>query len=208
MSIQLERLAALIESRKPQHGGDPATSYVAKLFAKGDDAILKKIGEEATETVMAAKDVRAGADPSKLLYEVRRPVVPLDAVLLAQFGLSPQQVHRRAGAPRRLVGPGRKGRAPAGLTPAPSQSRPSTGDNMDNCIFCKIAARQIPANVVYEDDELLAFKDINPAAPVHLLVIPKQHIASLADCTDAQAPLCWARCWRWRRRWRPSRASP
>ena len=60
---------------------------------------------------------------------------------------------------------------------------------MDNCIFCKIAAKQIPANVVYEDDELLAFKDINPAAPVHLLVIPKRHIASLSDCTDAQAPL-------------------
>lgn len=60
---------------------------------------------------------------------------------------------------------------------------------MDNCIFCKIAAKQIPADVVYEDDELLAFKDINPAAPVHLLVIPKQHIDSLSDCTDAQAPL-------------------
>jgi histidine triad (HIT) family protein len=60
---------------------------------------------------------------------------------------------------------------------------------MDNCIFCKIAAKQIPASVVYEDDELLAFKDINPAAPVHLLVIPKQHIATLSDCSDAQAPL-------------------
>jgi len=60
---------------------------------------------------------------------------------------------------------------------------------MDNCIFCKIAAKQIPASVVYEDDEVLAFKDINPAAPVHLLVIPKQHVASLSDCTDAHAPL-------------------
>jgi len=59
---------------------------------------------------------------------------------------------------------------------------------MDNCIFCKIVAKQIPASVVYEDDELLAFKDINPAAPVHLLVIPKQHVASLSDCTDAHAP--------------------
>jgi histidine triad (HIT) family protein len=60
---------------------------------------------------------------------------------------------------------------------------------MDNCIFCKIAAKQIPASVVYEDDELLAFKDINPAAPVHLLVIPKQHIDTLSDCTDAHAPV-------------------
>ena len=58
---------------------------------------------------------------------------------------------------------------------------------MDNCIFCKIVAKQIPASVVYEDDELLAFKDINPAAPVHLLVIPKQHVDTLSDCTDAHA---------------------
>jgi len=60
---------------------------------------------------------------------------------------------------------------------------------MDNCIFCKIVAKQIPAGVVYEDDELLAFKDINPAAPVHLLVIPKQHVATLSDCTDDHAAL-------------------
>jgi histidine triad (HIT) family protein len=60
---------------------------------------------------------------------------------------------------------------------------------MDNCIFCKIAAKQIPASVVYEDDELFAFKDINPAAPVHLLVIPKQHVATLSDCNETHAPL-------------------
>ena len=54
---------------------------------------------------------------------------------------------------------------------------------MENCLFCKIAAKQIPASVVYEDDDLLAFKDIHPAAPVHLLVIPKQHVATLSDCT-------------------------
>lgn len=52
----LARLAAVLESRKPENGGDPDKSYVARLFHKGDDAILKKIGEEATETVMAAKD--------------------------------------------------------------------------------------------------------------------------------------------------------
>ena len=53
---------------------------------------------------------------------------------------------------------------------------------MLNCLFCKIAAKQIPSSIVYEDDDLMAFKDINPAAPVHLLVIPKQHIATLSDC--------------------------
>jgi phosphoribosyl-ATP pyrophosphohydrolase len=91
MSTQLDRLAALIETRKPANGGDPTASYVAKLFAKGDDAILKKIGEEAVETVMAAKDVRAGADPSKLLYETA-DLWFHSIVLLAQFGLTPQQV--------------------------------------------------------------------------------------------------------------------
>ena len=54
---------------------------------------------------------------------------------------------------------------------------------MDNCLFCKIAAKKIPSAIVYEDDELLAFKDINPAAPVHLLVIPKTHVATLSDTT-------------------------
>ena len=91
MSTTLARLAQTIESRKPVNGGDPATSYVARLFSKGDDAILKKIGEEATETVMAAKDVRAGADGAKLLYEVADLWFHC-AVLLARFDLSPQQV--------------------------------------------------------------------------------------------------------------------
>jgi histidine triad (HIT) family protein len=50
-----------------------------------------------------------------------------------------------------------------------------------SCIFCKIVAGQIPAKKAYEDEELLAFHDINPWAPVHVLVIPKQHIATLAD---------------------------
>lgn len=52
---------------------------------------------------------------------------------------------------------------------------------MEHCIFCKIAAGQIPAHVVFEDEDVLAFKDINPAAPVHLLVIPKRHLDTLSD---------------------------
>ena len=91
MSTQLDRLAETIASRKPEHGGDPATSYVAKLFAKGDDAILKKIGEEATETVMAAKDARVSGDASKVLYECA-DLWFHSMVLLSRFGLSPQQV--------------------------------------------------------------------------------------------------------------------
>ena len=88
MTTILDRVAATIESRK---GGDPAASYVAKLFAKGDDAILKKIGEEATETVMAAKDARVSGDASKVLYECA-DLWFHSLVLLAQFGLTPQQV--------------------------------------------------------------------------------------------------------------------
>jgi phosphoribosyl-ATP pyrophosphohydrolase len=91
MSDILARVAAVIESRKPEAGGDPATSYVAKLFSKGDDAILKKIGEEATETVMAAKDARVSGDTSKVLYETA-DLWFHTMVLLAQFGLTPQQV--------------------------------------------------------------------------------------------------------------------
>ncbi|MCC6070498.1 phosphoribosyl-ATP diphosphatase [Massilia sp. GCM10020059] len=91
MSQTLARVADTIESRKPENGGDPATSYVAKLMSKGDDAILKKIGEEATELVMAAKDVRAGADRSKVLYECA-DLWFHSMVLLARFDLSPQQV--------------------------------------------------------------------------------------------------------------------
>lgn len=52
---------------------------------------------------------------------------------------------------------------------------------MDNCLFCKIIKGEIPSDKVYEDDEILAFKDINPATPIHILVIPKKHIASLAN---------------------------
>lgn len=58
-----------------------------------------------------------------------------------------------------------------------------------NCIFCKIVAGQIPAKKVHEDDELLAFHDIHPWAPVHVLIIPKRHIVSMADVTDAEAGL-------------------
>lgn len=60
---------------------------------------------------------------------------------------------------------------------------------MSDCIFCKIVAGQIPSRKVYEDDEILAFHDINPAAPVHFLIIPKKHIATLADAQSEDAPV-------------------
>ena len=87
----LAALAAVIESRKPTNGGNPETSYVARLLAKGSDSFLKKIGEEATEVVMAAKDVDYGADKDKLVYEVA-DLWFHSMVMLAHYGLSAQDV--------------------------------------------------------------------------------------------------------------------
>jgi phosphoribosyl-ATP pyrophosphohydrolase len=87
----LNRLARVIESRRPDHGGDPEKSYVARLLHKGPDAVLKKIGEEATETVMAAKDIAHGGDPAHLVYEVADLWFHC-MIALAQHGLTPQQV--------------------------------------------------------------------------------------------------------------------
>lgn len=55
---------------------------------------------------------------------------------------------------------------------------------MQDCLFCKIANKEIPAEIVYEDDQALVFKDINPVAPVHLVIIPRKHIPSLADMDE------------------------
>ena len=100
----LDRLAATIASRK---GADPSSSYVAGLLAKGDDAILKKIGEEATETVMAAKDgdkLRITAEVADLWFHC--------LVLLARHGLGPADVRaellRREGIPGNVEKASRK----------------------------------------------------------------------------------------------------
>lgn len=58
---------------------------------------------------------------------------------------------------------------------------------MDSCIFCKIVAKQIPANVVFEDERVMAFHDINPVAPVHVLIIPKEHIESVNHLNEQNA---------------------
>lgn len=57
----------------------------------------------------------------------------------------------------------------------------------DRCLFCRIVAGEIPARKAYEDDDVIAFHDINPQAPVHILVIPRRHIATLDDLTEADA---------------------
>ncbi|MCL1919260.1 MAG: histidine triad nucleotide-binding protein [Peptococcaceae bacterium] len=60
---------------------------------------------------------------------------------------------------------------------------------MDDCIFCKIVRKEIPADVCYEDEHVIAFKDINPVAPVHILVVPKEHIVSLNEATPENADI-------------------
>jgi len=87
----LARLAAVIESRKVANGGDPEKSYVARLLHKGPDAFLKKIGEEATEVVMAAKDADHGADKTRIVCEVA-DLWFHSMIALAHYGLTPADV--------------------------------------------------------------------------------------------------------------------
>jgi phosphoribosyl-ATP pyrophosphohydrolase len=84
-------VAAVIESRMPGNGGDPAASYVARLLHQGPDAFLKKIGEEATEVVMAAKDADHGGDPRKIVGEVADLWFHC-MIALAHYGLAPADV--------------------------------------------------------------------------------------------------------------------
>ena len=99
-SDALAELAAVIESRLPKNGGNADTSYVARLLHKGPDAFLKKIGEEATEVVMAAKDADHGGDRTKVVNEVADLWFHC-MIALAHYGLTPGDVvaelARRAG---------------------------------------------------------------------------------------------------------------
>ena len=90
-SDALARLAAVIESRLPARGGDPEKSYVARLLHKGPDAFLKKVGEEATEVVLAAKDAEHGGDKAKIVYEVA-DLWFHSMIALAHYGLKPADV--------------------------------------------------------------------------------------------------------------------
>lgn len=88
----LDRLAAVIASRMPANGGDPETSYVARLLYKGPDAFLKKIGEEAAETLMAAKDLQHGQGTPQALVGEMADLWFHSMIALAHFGLSPADV--------------------------------------------------------------------------------------------------------------------
>ena len=90
-SDSLARLATVIESRKPGRGGDPNASYVARLLNQGPDGFLKKIGEEATEVVMAAKDADHGGDKAKVVSEVA-DLWFHSMIALAHYGFAPADV--------------------------------------------------------------------------------------------------------------------
>ena len=90
-SDSLAHLAQVIESRLPKNGGDPTASYVARLLDKGPEAFLKKIGEEATEVVMAAKDADYVGDKTKIVYEVADLWFHC-MIALAHYGLTPADV--------------------------------------------------------------------------------------------------------------------
>ena len=96
----LARLAAVIESRKAANGGDPQASYVARLLHQGPDAVLKKIGEEATEVVMAAKDASHGGERSRVVSEVA-DLWFHSMIVLSLYDLAPADViaelEKRAG---------------------------------------------------------------------------------------------------------------
>jgi phosphoribosyl-ATP pyrophosphohydrolase len=108
LSAVLSRLAGIIESRRPDQGGNPDASYVARLLHRGPDAFLKKIGEESTEAVMAAKDLdfalRSGADIDASRQRLVGEIADLwfhCMVALAHYGLRPDDVlaelHKREG---------------------------------------------------------------------------------------------------------------
>lgn len=67
---------------------------------------------------------------------------------------------------------------------------------MKDCLFCRIIKKEIPAEIVYEDENLIAFKDINPKAPVHLLIVPKTHLVSVAEIEEKDLPLISSLIWR------------
>ena len=73
---------------------------------------------------------------------------------------------------------------------------PNRRDMSDDCLFCKIANHDIPANIVYEDEELVAFHDVSPQAPCHLLIVPHRHISTLNDTEENDRALLGTMLWR------------
>jgi phosphoribosyl-ATP pyrophosphohydrolase len=185
----LARLAAVIEARR---GGDPDKSYVARLFAKGTDAILKKIGEEATETVMAGQGRRPR---QKIVYEVA-DLWFHSLVALAHFGLGrptcwPSCAARRAVGDleefaRRKAAPGER-RVPDDMSADP------------NCIFCKIVAGPDP--VEEGPTRTTSCWPSTTSTPGRRCMCWSSPSSTSRRCPTSgpSTRRCWAACWAWRR---------
>ena len=155
----LTRLESTIMQRLT---ASPETSYVAKLAERGLPVMARKLGEEATEAVVAA----LAGDDAELVGESADVLFHL-MVLLAQKGIALDQVLAELDRREGTSGLDEKA-ARSELMPI-DPTQPYDGDN----IFAKILRGEIPCNKVYEDEWALAFHDIAPQAPVHILVIPK-----------------------------------
>ncbi|CAG0911312.1 unnamed protein product [Cyprideis torosa] len=104
---------------------------------------------------------------------------PLDGVGPLDLGLDRLEKKLEAGAVKEII-----------LATNPTvEGEPRKEVQVTDCIFCRIVAGEIPAEVVYETDTVLVFKDLNPQAPIHLLAIPKKHIATINDMTPDDAPV-------------------
>ena len=153
----------MVHERKRQPSND---SYTSKLLGGGVDRILKKVVEEAGEVAIAGK----GGKKDEIVYETADLLVPYPGSARIS----------RYHAPRDLSGVG---------DPIRKVGLEKRNHQMSECLFCKIVARTIPAALVYEDELVVAFDDINPQAPVHSLVIPRTHFTSMAELQDADVTL-------------------
>ncbi len=132
-------------------------SYVSALTTKGKDAILKKIGEEAAEVIIASK----GLDKQQVIHEMADLWFHC-MVLMAEEGLSHSDI----------------------LKELEDRFNKKKEQDTSGCIFCNIISKETPAGIIYEDENVMALEDINPQAPLHVLVIPKKHIPTSLGLTN------------------------
>ena len=190
MSDILERLADVIESRK---GGDPrALLRVAPARAR-----RRRHPEEDRRGGDRDGDGRQGRRPAAHRRRDRRPVVSLPDHARALRPAARATCWRNCAAARAFPASTRRPRART--TRIEAQNGDARRSTRRHCIFCKIVARRdSEPQKVYEDDDILAFHDIHPLAPVHFMIIPKLHIASLVRVRREPPGAARARCWRLR----------
>ena len=158
-------------SSRKRKGGDPETSYVARTLARGHEHVAKKVGEEGVEVALAG----ALGDRKGLVSESADLLFHLLVLWSAARREAGRGVRRTLEEARCL---GTRARGEQG------QVRGQEMSYDDSNIFARILRGEIPNDTVYEDDAVLAFRDISPQAPVHVLVIPKGAYVSLDDFTQ------------------------